>query len=247
MLDLVLKVILPPAIPDDTNTSDTVKPVFYGVDNFVLDVSDDAFNAKTGITAIDNIDGDITSKIIIASNTVSLGVEGTYKVIYSVSDNAGNTSTATRNVYVIKKVKEYAYTGGEQTFTALFTGKYKLEVWGAQGGGNGSGTGGYGGYSSGYINLNKNQIVYINVGGVGIACTYGAGSCKSSGGYNGGGYAYSSDQYTSGGGGATHIALSTGLLSTLSSNVSSIIIVAGGGGGGGYYSTGYGYGGSGGG
>ena len=60
---------------------------------------------------------------------------------------------------------------------------------------------------------------------------------KTTGGYNGGGYGYqTTNLYASGGGGATHIATKSGLLSTLSDSLDSILIVSGGG------SGAYGYG-----
>ena len=37
----------------------------------------------------------------------------------------------------IEKVKNFAYTGGEQTFTAPVSGYYKIDTWGAQGGSSG--------------------------------------------------------------------------------------------------------------
>ena len=120
----------------------------------------------------------------------------------------------------------FDYTGEEQTFTAPEDGKYLLEVWGAQGAEKTVGRGGYGGYSSGVVELKTDEVLYINVGGQGA---YRAG------GYNGGG----NGQYQAGGvknaagggGGATHIAKISGLLSTLSNNLDDILIVAGGGGG----------------
>ena len=120
-----------------------------------------------------------------------------------------------------KSVYEFAYTGSEQTFTASASGNYKLEVWGAQGGGS---SGGVGGYSIGSVSLEKNQIIYVNVGGT---------TTSGTGGYNGGG---SITDNVYGGGGATHIANISGILSSLSSSKSSILLVAGGGGG-----TGAGY------
>jgi len=123
-------------------------------------------------------------------------------------------------------------TVGESTYTAPYTGTYKLEVWGAQGGTANSISGGYGGYSVGEVSLSKNDMLYINVGGKGsdgVAQTY----YTSAGGYNGGGSGYVADPayYVAGGGGATHIANTSGQLSTLSSNLNSILIVSGGGGG----------------
>ena len=140
----------------------------------------------------------------------------------------------------------FSYTGGVQTYTVTCTGTYKLEVWGAQGGSaDETYHGGYGGYSTGTVKLNKNKntTLYVVVGGAG---TY--GSSTVAGGYNGGGNSYGYSANTSSGGGATHIATETGVLSSLESNQGSILIVAGGGGG--SYkknSSNYGYGGAGGG
>lgn len=141
----------------------------------------------------------------------------------------------------------FNYTGGVQTFTAPYSGTYKLEVWGAQGGSvqdkyNPSivGTGGKGGYSYGSVNLNKGDTLYICVGGQGsIRNTPGSGDNygNAAGGYNGGGNGWVRDASADGnvpaaggGGGATHIGKTNAtLVNTTSTNV---LIVAGGGGGG---------------
>lgn len=138
----------------------------------------------------------------------------------------------------------FNYTGGIQTFTAPFSGTYKLEVYGAQGGtatytaANKTGTGGKGGYSYGSINLTAGDKLYVCVGGQG-AGTDGATTTKTAaGGYNGGGNGFAQAVYdgtssgaaAGGGGGATHIGkTNTTLANTSSTNV---LIVAGGGGGG---------------
>ena len=137
----------------------------------------------------------------------------------------------------IIKDKEYDNINGEQTFTAPVTGYYKLEAWGGQGG-NVSTTdfGGYGGYSTGVVYLEKGETIYINVGGAGSVTT---AQSALAGGYNGGGNAFgaSNGKKVGSGGGATHIATVSGLLSTLSTNQQAILIVAGAGGGGGYEDT----------
>ena len=130
-------------------------------------------------------------------------------------------------------------------------GTYKLETWGAQGGYGGDKTkyyGGYGGYSSGNIYLNKGEVIYIVVGGQGASATAKA-SRKVLGGYNGGGSGFGySDKYVSGGGGATHIAKKSGDLTLFENDLKNLLMVAGGGGGGAMYSSSnYGIGGSGGG
>ena len=125
----------------------------------------------------------------------------------------------------------------QETYTVPASGKYKLEVWGAQGGnasyGGRNSTGGYGGYSVGIVTLNKGDKLYINVGTQGIS-TYTLSGQTNAGGYNGGA-ASRQDGWGIGAssGGATSIATSSGLLSELSDDKSSILIVAGAGGSGG--------------
>ena len=137
----------------------------------------------------------------------------------------------------VQETYEFAYTGSEQIFIAPVTGYYKLEVWGAQGGDALDYSGGLGGYSNGQLYLRENDKIYINVGGAGkIDKVVDNGILE--GGYNGGGSAYESGSYSladkyqlGSGGGATHIATCTGLLSSLEDSINSILIVAGGGGG----------------
>ena len=129
----------------------------------------------------------------------------------------------------------FDYTGSEQTFTAPVNGTYKLETWGAQGGdATSTYIGGYGGYSTGQINIKKNDILYINVGESGKANSSKNDKSLIVGGYNGGGGSRRSADTSgkvSSGGGATHIANVSGLLSTLENKKSNILIVSGGGGG----------------
>ncbi|MBR1416361.1 MAG: hypothetical protein IJ572_00895 [Bacilli bacterium] len=125
------------------------------------------------------------------------------------------------------------YEGKEQEFPVPISGIYKLEAWGAQGGdATNSYAGGYGGYSTGIVRLSNNDTLYINVGGQGTSIYH--SDTVIAGGYNGGGSARSindADVYVGAGGGATHIATSSGLLSSLENDKNSILIVAGGGGG----------------
>lgn len=147
------------------------------------------------------------------------------------------------------KVNDFSYTGGVQSFTAPNTGMYRLEVWGAQGGGEAAGTGGY---SSGYVTLQKGQTIYIQVGGQGGQGTiaeknWGEDTKDSNtgiggaGGYNGGGKGsdichewWPWDRVFGGygGGGATSITLKNrGELSAFENYKNEVLIVAGGGGG----------------
>ncbi|MBQ9243652.1 MAG: hypothetical protein IJ165_10615 [Proteobacteria bacterium] len=118
-------------------------------------------------------------------------------------------------------VQDFDYTGKTQT-VGLPKGKYKLEVWGAQGANHNGGLGGKGGYSTGVLTLANSATLYIQVAGKGNSYN---------GGYNGGGKSAHTDG--AGGGGATHIAVKDGLLKNFSSTYKSeVFIIAGGGGGG---------------
>ena len=162
-------------------------------------------------------------------------------------------SRTKKKIYTGSRIWNYDYTGGEQAFIAPVSGTYKLETWGASGGDNDSTVttrfaftaeyvGGYGGYSVGNIKLTNGQKLYLNIGGKGENSSF--KNRESVGGYNGGGnggigaynyWVYSRNEpnplTSAGGGGATHISFSSGLLSTLKNNISNILIVSGGGGG----------------
>lgn len=61
------------------------------------------------------------------------------------------------------------YTGEKKEIT-LPKGKYKLEVWGAQGGrcyNNQLSSGGFGGYSSGNLSLSVDTVLFLYSGGEG--------------------------------------------------------------------------------
>ena len=59
------------------------------------------FDPRAGVTARDAVDGDVTSRITV-TGTVNTRKLGAQRLVYSVSDAAGNTATATRTVTVVK-------------------------------------------------------------------------------------------------------------------------------------------------
>lgn len=133
----------------------------------------------------------------------------------------------------------FNFTGSIQSID-LPAGTYLLEVWGASGGTNfantsaGNSFGGAGGYSRGELTLTSNQRLYIGVGGVGSDRH--PNGIVASGGFNGGGRGGSATDTAhlrgAGGGGATHIATSTGTLEGFNNRRSDVLLVAGAGGGG---------------
>ncbi|MDD7390514.1 MAG: DUF5011 domain-containing protein [Lachnospiraceae bacterium] len=95
------KYILTFSVQDEFNNSvsgdvvvdvaDRISPEFNGLKTkYVLSESDDAPEYLDGVTAEDEIDGDLTKKISLDAADVSYGVVGEYTVVYSVSDHAGN-------------------------------------------------------------------------------------------------------------------------------------------------------------
>lgn len=104
------------------------------------------------------------------------------------------------------------YSGAAKSIT-LPPGRYKLEVWGAQGGYRSSAAyGGPGGYSVGTLSIDAALLLYLYVGGSG-------NSGGTSGGFNGGGLRATHP----GGGGATDIRLGQDSL------YSRVLVAAGGG------------------
>lgn len=146
----------------------------------------------------------------------------------------------------------FDYTGDIQTYTAPVSGNYLLETWGASGGDaktteSYNQSGGNGGYSQAKTYLNAGDTLYVCVGGQGESAKGdGQTMIVANGGYNGGGtayagWAYSSDNYFGGGGGATHIAKTlqdTGVLADYVDNQDDVLLVAGGGGGAMYFKLG---------
>ena len=170
--------------------------------------------------------------------TNNIIINGIWSKLYLNKTMEGSINAATSLVY------DFDYTGEVETFVAPYTGSYKLEVWGAQGGtaegethydGYLSNRGGYGGYAVGTVELTKGEELYIVVGEQG---KWGYPTQTILGGYNGGGSVLlkgdtNSNRYVSGGGGATHIAINNNLgeLKNYENNQEDILLVAGGGGG----------------
>ena len=139
--------------------------------------------------------------------------------------------------YAVYYKTDYGPIEQEDRFVVPMSGRWKLEVWGAYGGGDSSsmdaygnceniGNGGYGGYVSGEVRLKAGEVLYVNVGTTGTM--YGPkfnlpgntfdgvpfipGSPYS---YNGGGHSGGTLPASNGqaaGGGATSICMASGLL-----------------------------------
>lgn len=82
---------------------DTVAPIFANVSDVAYTMEDPTPDYVSGITASDDVDGDVTSSITVDFSAVDLTVEGTYEVKLSVSDTAGNSTEVSYNIVVTEK------------------------------------------------------------------------------------------------------------------------------------------------
>lgn len=168
--------------------------------------------------------------INITGNNDLTGEQNKIKIVVSAPDCSEDAEyTITCNN--ITDTKPFSYTGDYKEFIAPYSGIYKMETWGARGGGsrmNGSyrGVYGKGGYAKGEIALKKGEKLYVYVGGQGADAVVGR---DSSGGYNGGGlgtWDRADNESSGGGGGATDIRLISGEWNNITS-LRSRIMVAG--------------------
>lgn len=147
-----------------------------------------------------------------------------------VVDMVGKNETIILYAKWINETFSFPPLNNYYEFEVPVNGKYKLEAWGAQGGGatykqDEGNHAGLGAYASGEINLNVGDRLYIYTG---FAGSYGKGTQKAV--FNGGGLGSMAETlYSGSGGGATHIATTRGLLTDVSE--SNILLVAAGGGG----------------
>ncbi len=80
--------------------ADTTKPVITLTGSASMSIVKGSTFTDPGATATDNVDGNITSKIL-KTGSVNTGTVGTYTLSYNVTDNAGNAATTvTRSVIV---------------------------------------------------------------------------------------------------------------------------------------------------
>ncbi len=217
-----------------------------------LNVTITGADADSGVQALDyevklnGVRQSVNNNYTSSSVTIPLSQAGVWTIRARAKNGAGTWSGYSDYNYTISLCGfpngyswEFNYTGGIQTFSVLCSGYYQLEVYGASGGNlytwkkEKIGTGGTGGYSIGYVYLNKDQTLNIGVGGIGqdhdgrdVEGYY------TIGGYNGGGNGGPSGGGS--GGGCTSITMgpNRGELYNYENYTSEVLIVAGGGGGG---------------
>lgn len=117
------------------NITDGIAPVITLIGDANLDHPIGDLFADPGVSAIDNLDGDITANVT-TSGVIDINTEGAYVLSYDVTDSAGNiATTVTRTVNVVSPViinieAETATIGGAHivsTTNAGFTGSGYIE------------------------------------------------------------------------------------------------------------------------
>lgn len=74
-----------------------------GKDNIILNIND-TYN-EPGYIAIDSVDGDISNKVKITNN-IDTTKEGTYRIVYSIVNSSGITTTKTRTIIISSDMKK---------------------------------------------------------------------------------------------------------------------------------------------
>ncbi len=86
---------------DDDSTDDDPPVITDATGDLALGTGDTYVGNTAGVSATDNVDGDVTADIVVTGDTVDTAVPGTYTITYNVTDSAGNAATAvTRTVTV---------------------------------------------------------------------------------------------------------------------------------------------------
>ena len=87
---------------------DETPPVVTLLGDDVITIDGDNPYVDPGVTAIDNVDGDISASVVIDDSEIDLENSGTYTVFLSVTDSSDNTTELTRTVIVDR----FRYAGG---------------------------------------------------------------------------------------------------------------------------------------
>ncbi|PJN92164.1 hypothetical protein CVN76_00935 [Bacillus sp. mrc49] len=79
-------------------TIDSTKPVISGAANKTIAYKS-TFNSKSGVSAKDNLDGNVTNKIKI-TGSVNTNKKGSYTLTYTVTDKSQNKAVTKRKITV---------------------------------------------------------------------------------------------------------------------------------------------------
>ena len=115
-------------IEESTPDPDTSGPVFSGIVATLDLTTEDTFNPRTGVTALDAVSGDMTHAIVVEIynsdnvkiSAIDMTVAGTYTIKYIVSDPFGNFSRA-ETLLTVSEPASLIYTDTGFVFDGTFT------------------------------------------------------------------------------------------------------------------------------
>jgi hypothetical protein len=84
---------------DDNQIGDTTAPVITLLGDAEVILNREELYIDAGATAIDDVDGDISDRILIAGQVLTDNI-GIYYLTYSATDDAGNIGSATRAIEI---------------------------------------------------------------------------------------------------------------------------------------------------
>jgi len=117
------------ATTQSQTAADTTAPTLSLTGNNPQEIIVGEAYVELGASATDNVDGDISSSIVIDSSAVDTSTVGTYMVIYNVVDAAGNSATTVnRTVNVVSATKNTANTESRTTEVVSLSGA-ALSSW----------------------------------------------------------------------------------------------------------------------
>ncbi len=111
------------SLEGETYTIDKTPPLLTLTGATDLSLEAGSFYTEPGVTASDNLDGDISNRVI-TNGFVNVGQLGVYTLTYSVTDTAGNEAIATRNVSIVDTTPPLITLLGQNPVTVSFGSAY---------------------------------------------------------------------------------------------------------------------------
>jgi hypothetical protein len=93
---------------------DTTPPVITLIGNANVTVENGAVYADAGVTASDDVDGDISANVTLSGDVVDTNINGTYTLRYNVSDAAGNPALEVIRTVIVQTSNVNDWTFGNQ-------------------------------------------------------------------------------------------------------------------------------------
>ncbi|MDX9692165.1 MAG: DUF5011 domain-containing protein, partial [Acholeplasmataceae bacterium] len=101
LLLLIISLLALISCQEEVAPEDLIPPSIVGTKNIDYRIGNPEPNYMDGVAAYDNVDGNITTSIIVDDSDVNLEEVGVYSLVYSVVDSSDNLSTTSVSVSVL--------------------------------------------------------------------------------------------------------------------------------------------------